>query len=238
MFERSHHRHVITVLNHVRTDFFADIGAYFGGGTLLTLLYKEYRRSEDIDFICPVGEGYRKLRAEVFDKGYGAIFREISGITLPREIMADQYGVRFPVGVADIQIKFEIIVEARIKPGAPEFHAWTAVPCLNFMDACAEKLLSNSDRWTDSSTKSRDLIDLAVLRLESKIPGPAFSKAEAAYPVITPLIKALQNFQENASYRDKCFSALQVRNPDRARVIDGIDLLASDFGLPPTIRVK
>jgi hypothetical protein len=238
MFERSHHRHVITVLNHVRADFFVDISAHFGGGTLLTLLYKEYRRSEDIDFICPVGEGYRKLRAEVFDKGYGAIFREISEITLPREIMADQYGVRFPVGVADIQIKFEIVAEARIKMGAPEFHAWTAVPCLNFMDACVEKLLANSDRWSDTATKSRDLIDLAVLRVESEIPGPALLKAEAAYPVKAPLIKALQNFQKDASYRDTCFSALQVRNRDRERVIDGIDLLASDFGLPPTVRQR
>ncbi|MFH0730560.1 MAG: nucleotidyl transferase AbiEii/AbiGii toxin family protein [Pseudomonadota bacterium] len=117
MFERNHHQKVANVLSFVRSGFFIDVGAYFGGGTLLTLSYKEYRQSEDVDFICPVGEGYRKLRAEIFDKGYDALFQDFSKITLPREITADQYGVRFPVRVGNIQIKFEIIVEARIKLG-------------------------------------------------------------------------------------------------------------------------
>ena len=51
-----------------------------------------------------------------------------------------------------------------------------------------------------------------------------------------PLIKAITHFQKEATYRDKCFSALQVWNRDRATVLDGIDFLAADFSMPPTKR--
>ncbi len=60
MFEMSHHVKISRVLNSLRTEFFVRISAYFGGGTLLTMSYDEYRQSMDIDFICPVGEGYRE----------------------------------------------------------------------------------------------------------------------------------------------------------------------------------
>ncbi len=145
MYRLSYHRKIITVLNAVRSDFFSECSAYFGGGTLLALLYDEYRQSKDIDFICPVGDGYRKLRSEIYDKSYKALFRDFSSINLPRQIRADQYGIRFVVIVKDIQIKFEIIAEARISLEPPEFHSWSAVPCLSFTDSFAEKLLSNSD---------------------------------------------------------------------------------------------
>lgn len=147
MCKLGHHRKVISILNAVRSDFFTEISAYFGGGTLLTLLYGEYRMSKDIDFICPAGEGYRILRSEIYDKEYHAVFKDFSNITLPRDIKADQYGVRFAVGVEDILIKFEIVAEARISLYPAEFHAWSDVPCLSFTDSFAEKLLSNSDRY-------------------------------------------------------------------------------------------
>ena len=51
--------------------------------------------------------------------GYDALFQSQEGIQLPREIKADQYGVRFPVVVDDTVIKFEIIAEARIDLDAP-----------------------------------------------------------------------------------------------------------------------
>jgi hypothetical protein len=138
--------------------------------------------------------------------------------------------------VGDVRIKFEIVAEARIRLGPPEFHEWSDVPCLNFADACAEKLLSNTDRWADAATKSRDLMDLAFLRRQSEIPELSFNKADAAYPVKASLIKAIKNFQKEASYRDKCFSALRVLDRDRAKVIDGVDLLAADFNIPLTKR--
>jgi hypothetical protein len=49
-----------------------------------------------------------------------------------------------------------------------------------------------------------------------------------------PLQRAIEMFQADATYRDKCFTGLQVH--DRKHIIDGLDLLAADFGLSPTRR--
>lgn len=230
----THHQKVIDIFKSLRSDFFVDIGAFFGGGTLLTLLYNEYRESKDIDFICPVGESYRKLRSEIYDKQYKALFKDAADIVLPRRIQADQYGVRFIVYVENFPIKFEIIAEARIGLAPPVFYDWTDVPCLSFVDACAEKLLSNSDRWPDKSTLSRDMIDLSILRLQSAIPGESIEKAESAYPVVKPLKRSIEMFQADPKYRNICFSSLQVQ--DRVKIIDGLDFLAADFALPSTMR--
>jgi hypothetical protein len=134
----------------------------------------------------------------------------------------------------EIQIKFEIVAEARISLEAPQFYNWSPVPCLNLTDSFAEKLLSNADRWADRSSEFRDLIDLSILRFHSEIPSRSVEKADAAYPVIKPLEKAIRFFQSEPAYRNKCFSALQVK--DRAKIIDGLDRLASDFGIPSTKR--
>jgi len=229
MFELTYHQKILTILNCLRSDFFMEISAYFGGGTLLTLLYDEYRLSKDIKFICPIGDGYRKLRAEIYDKGFQAMFEDAPAVRAASDIRADQYGIRFAVEVEDIRIKFEIIAESRITPDPPVFYEWSSVPCLSFTDCCAEKLLSNADRWADTAVLSRDLIDLSVLRLQAEIPQTSIEKAEAAYPVINPLKKALKVFQAQSEYRDKCFSALQVKN--KTSVLKGIGLLVSDFGI-------
>jgi hypothetical protein len=81
---------------------------------------------------------------------------------------------------------------------------------------------------------SRDLIDLAVLRLYEGQSEPALSKAEKAYPVLEPLTKAVAVFQSSHDYRDKCFSALEVR--DRITIMKGIELLAQDLMFPPPVK--
>lgn len=234
MFKLEHHQKIQHILLCLSPPFFYAVHAYFGGGTLLALRYNEYRWSKDIDFICPVGDSYRQLRTAIMSLGYDALFQSQEGIQLPREIKADQYGVRFPVVVQGTVIKFEIIAEARIELDAPTYLEWMAIPCLNFEDSCAEKLLANADRWSDSSVESRDLIDLAILRLQSSFSAASFAKAEAAYPVLLPLKKAIENFQQKAEYRKKCFRSLQLSN--WPILIDGMDLLAQDLSLPFTPR--
>ncbi|WP_133493148.1 hypothetical protein [Alcanivorax sp. 24] len=64
----------------------------------------------------------------------------------------------------------------------------------------------------------------------------AVAKAEAAYPVLEPLRKALGKFQTSEDYRRKCFDALEIR--DRSMILDGIDLLAADQNLPKTKRSR
>lgn len=234
MFKLEFHRKIHTVLSSLNADFFTACSAYFGGGTLVSLKHGEYRLSKDIDFICPLGSGYRLLRQEVAERGYNAVFINFQHISLPREIQANQYGVRFLLFVSDTPVKFEIIAEGRIQLGTPEYPSWSPVACLNEADCFAEKLLSNSDRWLDTSVESRDLIDLAVQRLASPIPQAAIDKAENAYPVIEPLKRAIRNFQAKPDYRERCFRALSIDTP--SHIIDGLDLLASDFGIEPTVR--
>lgn len=190
-FERDFHQKIYTVLSHLDAQFLASCRAYFGGGTLVSLRNGEYRLSQDIDFMCPVGLGYRHLRQGVMDRGYRAIFTSFDQISLPREIQSNQYGIRFPVIIDKTQIKFEIVVEGYIQFGSPDYPSWSPVACLNNTDSFAEKLLANADRWADRRKDSRDIIDLSMQRLTSPIPSEAIAKAENAYPVVEPLTRAI-----------------------------------------------
>ena len=49
MFDHNHHQKIHLVLDSLNPDIFSEVGAYFGGGTLITLLNDEYRWSKDID---------------------------------------------------------------------------------------------------------------------------------------------------------------------------------------------
>ncbi|MDD4456633.1 MAG: nucleotidyl transferase AbiEii/AbiGii toxin family protein [Syntrophotalea acetylenica] len=235
VFNHDHHQTILTILKALNRPLLEETSAYFGGGTLLALKFNEYRWSQDIDILCPIQQGgYRSLRKAVFDHGYKALFPGEIPFTLPRDIQADQYGIRLPIAVNGHNIKFEIIAEARIILDPPDYPAWIPVPCLSLNDCFAEKLMANADRFFDSGIRSRDLIDLAILRVHAPVPEEAIQKAENAYPVIQPLIKALADFQARPDYRKKCFEDLQIINP--ATVIDGIDLLAADFTMTPTER--
>jgi hypothetical protein len=234
MFTLEFHQKILKVLRTLDAEFFNANQIYFGGGTLISLKHGEYRLSKDIDFLCPVGESFRRLRQAVSEQGFQALFATQEGITLPRDLQANRYGVRFAVTVDQVPIKFEIVAEERIALGVPDYPSWSPVPCLNETDAVAEKLLANSDRWADASVQSRDLIDLSILRLAAPIPEEATQKAERAYAVIDPLKRAIQNFQAQPEYRERCFRMLGIQDP--VRVIDGLDLLAAGFGITPTER--
>ncbi len=231
MFDHPHHKKIQLILDSLNSSIFLEVGAFFGGGTLITILNNEYRLSKDVDFLCPVGPGYRALRELVAENNFkpALLFKKNSSLEFPRDITANQYGIRFPVIVDREVIKFEIVAEARIELDLADSFEWTQLPCLSEVDRYAEKLLANADRWNDESIESRDLIDLAVMRLNNKIPDRAVNKAENAYPVIKPLKKALQKFRASEKYKNKCFTALRIDN--RSLVLDGIALLATDFGM-------
>jgi len=229
MFDHKHHQLIHLVLNSLDSKIFRESGAYFGGGTLISLLNGEFRWSKDIDFICPVGSGYKELRSLIFQSAHNpsALFSSTDGLEFPRDLTASQYGIRFLVMANGTPIKFEIVAEGRITLKEPEYFNWPGLPCLCFEDQCTEKLLANSDRWIDSSIESRDLIDLAILRLRCKFSDTAIHKAEEVQPVIEPLSRAIKQFLEKDQYRDKCFRMLEIQNIQR--VMDGINLLADDF---------
>jgi hypothetical protein len=225
--ERILHQQIIAILGCLNRDFLRDCGAYFGGGTLLALRYGEYRLSQDVDFLCSSSIGYRQLRSAVLNSQYSALFQSQETLTFPREIQANQYGIRFPVVIDGQTIRLEIVSEGRIELGEPVQLDWCPVFSLNDVDIAAEKLLANSDRWPDQSVLSRDLIDLAMLRGQGELPAEAIAKAEAAYPVIEPLRRSIAWFQDRPSYRSRCYDQLQVLNPGPIEA--GLTLLAEDF---------
>jgi hypothetical protein len=235
-FKLEHHNQILTIINSLNYQVFQENNAYFGGGTLIALLYNEYRQSNDIDFICSVASsGYKNLRSFIFDNSYQSLFSNLNHIGIRRSTK-DQYGIRMLVEIDDIFIKTEIIAEARFELELPRYFAWTNIPCLSHNDSITSKLLANSDRYPDDSVLSRDLIDLAILRYNSTFSSVAINKAEQAYEVIRPLKIAIQRFQERPEYREKCFEQLKISNKYIPIIIDGIDLLAIDFNLGITQR--
>lgn len=66
-----------------------------------------------------------------------------------------------------------------------------------------------------------------MLRLAAPLPLAALTKAEAAYPVRIPLQRAIEQFQQESDYPQRCFNALQVQ--EAQRVIEGVALLQADL---------
>ena len=168
MFRREPFRTMAQVLDALDAKVLARTSFRFCGGTCLALAHGEYRLSRDLDFICSDPSGYADLRFSVREHGYDALFAvpRTTALEFPREVRADQYGLRFPVLVGATSIRVELIREARIALGPAEHAAWTSLPILSVVDAFAEKLLANSDRWAD-----RD--DLARLTFEERVSAVA-----------------------------------------------------------------
>jgi hypothetical protein len=234
-FQIRHHQLIHRILENLNHEFLSQCRAYFGGGTLLALDLGEYRISNDIDFICPLGADYRKLRNAISDRSPRILLQDNSKLEIER-YTADQYGIRMAIVVDEVVIKTEIIAEARFDLDPSRQPSWSPVECLSITDCFTSKLLANADRYADASVHARDLIDLAFLRNTQSIPATAIDKAEAAYRVMAPLQTAITAFQSDADRRFNYYENLSIAPSDRAKLIDGIDLLASDLGLDKTQR--
>jgi hypothetical protein len=237
MFEREQHRNVAALLTALDSQRLSRCKFLFGGGTRIVLELDEYRESHDVDFLCSDPEGYSELRFAASMGGYPALFRPEAGLGLgfPREMRIDQYGIRFPVTIAGDMIRVELIREARIELVSGTRPAWSPVDCLSLSDCYAEKLLANADRWADRQVLSRDLIDLGALRLRTGlVPAAAWRKVEAAYRTAArnDLRKALTVFDQDPQYQQRCFEGLQIR--ETQGILEGLSLLAQDFGESPT----
>jgi hypothetical protein len=168
-FQIDHHQLIHRILEDLNCEFLSECRAYFGGGTLISLDLGEYRTSNDIDFICPLGSDYRKLRNAISDLNPRILLKDSSVLEIER-FTADQYGIRMAIIIDGVPIKTEIIAEARFELDAPRQPSWSPLECLSVSDCFTSKLLANSDRYADPSVHSRDLIDLAFLRNERSIP--------------------------------------------------------------------
>lgn len=221
MFEREHHRRVARVLQALDARRLHAHQCLFGGGTAIALRYGEYRESVDIDFLVSHLEGYRALRGLLSGAaGIQAICRpSAEPIAQTREVRADQYGVRTMLRVDDVEIKFEIVLEARITLDAPgDGDLVCGVATLSPLDMATSKLLANSDRWRDDAVLCRDLIDLAMMMPSKALLRQAIAKAEGAYgaAVATDLRNAIQALRERPHRLDHCMLAMRMTTVPKA----------------------
>ena len=220
LFEREHHRQVEVILESLNADLLASNGCLFGGGTAIVLTHGEYRESADIDFLVSSLPGYRALRQLVTGgRGFQALARAGARVDEARALRADQYGLRTMVRALGAEIKVEIVFEARIvlqSPGAVD--KVCGVATLTPMDMAASKLLANSDRWSDDSVQSRDLIDLAMLEPPRTLLDAAKAKARGAYGVgiERDLSAAIDALRRRPDRLDECMLSLQIRNVPKA----------------------
>jgi len=233
MFERPRHQHVLAVLGAFRADLLSSCRFYFGGGTRIVLELDEYRESADADFLCSDASGYGELRLIATQRGYDGLFapEAAEGLRFPREMKVDQYGIRFPVVLGDDSLKVELIREARIELGPGARPDWSPVECLSLEDCFAEKLLANSDRWADRQFHSRDLIDLAFLRLRvGPVPETSWRRVRDAYKAAPEkdLSKALDAFGSDPDYQKRCLRELQMEGA-RDQLFRGLALLRRDL---------
>lgn len=228
MFRRDHHNRIASVLQSLNSDLLIETKCWFGGGTAIVLANNEYRESVDIDFLVSDLTGYQKLRSLLTTNGIQAITRPGIKLKTSREIRADQYGLRTMLEVGGIEVKFEIVFEGRIKLTTPlPENSICGVRTLTVIDMAAGKLLANSDRWSDDSVFSRDLIDLAMLNLSKTQIHEAVQKAESAYgdSVKRDLKKAIQILKDRKGRLDYCMSILKIDETPKALLWDKIRTL-------------
>lgn len=220
MFERPHHRRIATVLESLDAEVLAANDCLFGGGTAMALRYGEYRVSVDIDFLISNVDGYRQLRQRLTGPdGIRAITRPGHALTQARAVRADQYGIRTLLKVDGADIKFEIVLEGRIKLEAPgPDDRQCGVATLTPLDMAASKLLANSDRWRDDAVMSRDLIDLAMMAPPRPLMKQAMAKAQGAYgdSVAADLAKAVEDLRARPHRLDQCMQAMAMTTVSKA----------------------
>jgi len=212
-FHRPHHRAVAALLRALNPEFLSRAECWFGGGTQIALTLGEYRESRDIDFLCSSRKGFRLLRETVTETSLGALARK--PIALARELRADRDGIRGFLKHGDARIKFEIVLEARIDLDG-RLDKRLGVPVLSPECVAAEKFLANADRGLDTSTSSRDAIDLAFLAAAhgAKALVPGLRLAESAYgkEVTRRLIAVLGLFGTKRGYAAECARALGIED--------------------------
>lgn len=225
MFRREHHNRIANILQSLDADLLQRHRCLFGGGTAIVLARKEYRESVDIDFLVSDRTGYQELRTLLTGQGIQAIARPGMQLISVRDIRADQYGIRTMLREDSAEIKFEIVLESRIELEPPVAkQRICGVPVLTPIDMAATKLLANSDRWSDDSVNSRDLIDLAMIGLDKGKLNLAIEKAQLAYgaSIERDLGKAIDTLLRRKGRLDHCMNALKIDTLPKALLLQRI----------------
>ena len=94
-------------------------------------------------------------------------------------------------------------------------------------DLVAMKLLANSDRWTDPTVFSRDIIDLAMVQPKRPTLARAIDKASSAYgyTVVRDARSAIAWLLDGDEVLDRCRQAMGMDQP-RAVLVHHLRRLA------------
>jgi hypothetical protein len=217
-FARQHHQRIAKVLTALNAELLKEHHCLFGGGTAIALSYGEYRESIDIDFLVSELSSYRDLRNLVRERnGIEAIMKDGSDGTFQySDIRSDQYGIRTKIYVDGQPVKFEIVLEGRIRLAQPgKSQNILGVATLTSLDMATSKLLANSDRGMDMGVHCRDVIDLAMMNLSKPDLHKAVEKAETAYgkAILVDLSKVIDLIQERDGLLERCMEAMDVSVP-------------------------
>ena len=159
MSETGDRQRIAELLGAFDAKLLEKAGCYLGGGAALVLALGEYRQLNNVNFMCASAEGYRLLRNTVQDTHLGALLTR--SLPIVREVRTSAYVVSTFLDVQGTPIKVDFGWEIRVAISGT-FDAALGVPVLSRVDMYAEKLLANADRGLDRSTRSRDIIDLAM----------------------------------------------------------------------------
>lgn len=216
-FERPHHQRIARLLTALDARSLRRSACLFGGGTAIALLHGEFRESVDVDFLVSDVAGYAQLRERLTGSaGFGAILRKGAAQIRSAAVRADQYGIRTRLEIDAAEIKFEIVLEARIQLEPPgDADEVCGVATLAPIDRVASKLLANSDRWADDGVFSRDLIDLAMMAPPLDVLRAAVAKASVPYGAApcADIAKAGAHLAARTGRLDRCMQALDIRLP-------------------------
>jgi len=184
----------------------------------MALLFGEYRESVDMDFLVSNLDSYRRLRQLLTGAaGFaGLLLPDGERFRLAREVRADQYGIRTTLLVDDLPIKFEIVLEGRIKiEAANGKDQICGVSTLTPLDMATSKLLANADRWSDDGVFSRDVIDLAMMSPSLPLLRKALLKAQGAYgeAIARDLERAIERLQNRPDWLERCMLVMAMSLP-------------------------
>jgi len=227
-FARSHHQVIAAALGCLDADALRTHECLFAGGTALAMRFGEYRQSIDIDFVVADAEAYRRLRETCRQGGFDALTLPGQRVVTADPLRIDQYGIRTRLNVTGAPVKFEIVREGRIAldpPGRADVVVGLATATLT--DLVAMKLLANSDRWSDPTVFSRDIIDLSMVGPPRPVLARAIAKATGAYgdSVVRDARSAIAWLLERDEVLNRCRQALGMDQP-RAVLVHRLRRLA------------
>jgi len=149
------------------------------------------------------------------------------GVSLLRDVRADQYGIRTVFGVDGNPLKFEIILEARIHVASMKVRG-IPVPALDRVSSFAEKWLANADRWNDTAVLSRDAIDLAFMLtawdIKDAVAGAEMAADAYGNAVARAARAASTKLLEYPAYRKQCIENLAIT--DAKRLMSGLQIFS------------